>query len=73
MRILAPLLLFLSIAADATAQCAMCKSALTGSTEGARIALGMNSAILFLLAAPFLLVAAFGGVLLRRRRRLTEV
>ncbi len=39
------------------AQCAMCRTALQSSPEGQAMAAGFNQAILFLLAAPILIVA----------------
>jgi len=50
-------LLVFSIQGIAAAQCAMCRTALTNSDEGRRWALGIDHGILFLLAAPFLIVA----------------
>lgn len=38
------------------AQCAMCRTAIESSPEGRAMAAGFNQAILFLLAAPMLIV-----------------
>jgi len=58
------LLLF---ADPAGAQCAMCRSALESSAEGRAISASLGRAILVLLAAPYLVVAAFATVLFRGR------
>jgi hypothetical protein len=52
----------------AWAQCAMCKTGLTNSPEGQRLASGFNTGILFLLAAPFLIVGVFAILVLAARR-----
>ena len=44
-------------AEDVEAQCAMCRTAIESSPEGQAMAAGFNQAILFLLAAPILIVA----------------
>ena len=46
----------------AEAQCALCRMALESSAEGQAMAAGFNQAILFLLAAPFVVVGS--GVLI---------
>ncbi|MFQ5789271.1 MAG: hypothetical protein ACE5JI_02230 [Acidobacteriota bacterium] len=50
------------------AQCAMCRSALLSSPEGQAMAAGFNQGILFLLAAPFLIVVAVGVAIGRAQR-----
>ncbi|HEY7413124.1 MAG TPA: hypothetical protein VII13_20455 [Vicinamibacteria bacterium] len=50
----------------ARAQCAMCKSALSGSAEAATVGAAFNRAILVLLAAPYLVAAGLGLVLYRQ-------
>lgn len=45
-----------------SAQCAMCRTALTNSEQGQRWAQGINAGILLLLIAPFLI---FGAIFLR--------
>lgn len=52
--------LLVSLASPLGAQCAMCKTALTQSPEGQRIARGFNEGILFLLAMPYLTFATVG-------------
>ncbi len=55
------------------AQCAMCRTALTESAEGQQLAAGFNSAILFLLSAPYLVFGTLAGSLwMARRRKLTS-
>ena len=51
------------------AQCAMCRTALTQSAEGQQLAAGFNSAILFLLGAPYLVFGTLAGSLWISRRR----
>lgn len=51
----------------ASAQCAMCRTALTGSPEGRAIATQFNFAILMMVAAPYLVAGAVAGVLFRRQ------
>ena len=56
--ILVALLLLTQI--DAVAQCAMCRTTVESSISNGRsnIATGLNTGILYLLAAPYLIVAA---------------
>jgi hypothetical protein len=56
-------------APPATAQCAMCKTALTNSEEGRGLTAEFNRAILVMLLGPYLLMAAGAGYLLRGRIR----
>jgi hypothetical protein len=49
----------------ALAQCAMCKAALEGSTDG--LGAQFNRAILVMLAGPYLVMGVFGVVLFRER------
>jgi hypothetical protein len=58
---------FVFWAAPASAQCAMCQTALLNSAEGRGISAEFNHAILVMLFAPYLVFAAVGGVLLRHR------
>jgi hypothetical protein len=51
----------------AAAQCAMCRTVLTGSAEGQSMAKGLNQGILLMLAAPYLIFGTFVAVALRRR------
>ena len=53
----------------AEAQCALCRTALESSPEGQAMAAGFNQAILFLLAAPFLVVGSGILVFWRAARR----
>ena len=55
-------------ASPAAAQCAMCKAAIEGSTDGA-VGAQFNRAILVLMAAPYLVMGTFGVVLFRERLR----
>ncbi len=56
----------LLVASDvAFAQCAMCRTGLTNSPEGQRLASGFNSAILFLLSAPFVVVGTIAFLIFR--------
>jgi hypothetical protein len=51
----------------ASAQCAMCRTALTGSPEGRGIAAQFNIAIVMMIAAPYLVAGVVAGVLFRRQ------
>jgi hypothetical protein len=51
----------------AFAQCAMCKTLLTNSPEGRAMTASFNSAILLMLAAPYLVAASLAFVLFRER------
>jgi hypothetical protein len=60
--------------APAAAQCAMCKTALTGSAEGRAMTASFNRGILLMLAAPYLVMGVFvlgvyRGRLVRRAAR----
>lgn len=52
------------------AQCSMCRTALEGSEQGRAMAVQLNRGILFLLGAPFTVVAGIGVAMLRSRRKL---
>jgi hypothetical protein len=54
-------------AAMARAQCALCQTALTGSVEGRHMAGHLNSAILLMLFAPYLIIGTFLAVAFRAR------
>lgn len=60
------------LAADASAQCAMCVTAL--EQNGGEMAAGFNRGILFLLGMPYLVFGAIGAswYLKRRRGRILE-
>ena len=59
----------LALSGSAAAQCAMCKTALTGSPEGQSLSGELNQAILVMMAGPYLVMGAFGVVLFRARIR----
>ncbi len=48
-------------------QCAMCKTALTNSSEGQHVASEFNQAILVMVAAPYLVFGSIAGLLFRTR------
>lgn len=54
-------------AAPAAAQCAMCKTALSGSPEGRVMSGHLNNAILMMVFAPYLVAGTVAGVLFRRQ------
>lgn len=56
-------------APPASAQCAMCKTALTNSEEGRAMSVEFNHAILVMLAAPYILMGAAATYLFRNRIR----
>lgn len=49
------------------AQCVMCKTALTNSAEGQRIAAEFNRAILLMVVAPYAVFLGIAGFLFRTR------
>ena len=51
------------------AQCAMCRTALTGSPEGRAIGEQFNRAILLMMAAPYVVIGTVGAVFFRERLR----
>jgi hypothetical protein len=55
------------VAASASAQCAMCKTALTSSPEGHALGQHLNYAILMMVCAPYLVAGTVFGVLFRRQ------
>lgn len=61
--------LILTMTASAWPQCAMCRTGLTQSPEGQRMARGFHQAILFLLVAPYLLVSTVAFQILRLQAR----
>ena len=68
-RILVALLLLTQI--DAVAQCAMCRTTVESSISNGRsnIATGLNTGILYLLAAPYLIVAAIAFLWFRQSKQ----
>jgi hypothetical protein len=67
------LLLALGLAGGASAQCAMCGTALTNSAEGRAMTPAFNRAILVMLAAPYTLMAAAAVYAGRHRLRALAV
>lgn len=61
MKKLLALIIFFTYIAPAWAQCAMCKAtAESGQAAGSTEAAGLNSGILYLMAFPYLIMAAVG-------------
>jgi len=60
-------LLTIGYVETASAQCAMCRTAL--DQEGGRLAVGFNRAILFLLGMPYLVFASIAGSYYWKRRK----
>lgn len=56
-------------AGPAWAQCAMCQTALTGSPEGREMTRHLNSAILLMFVAPYMVLGTFLLVAFRERVR----
>jgi hypothetical protein len=55
------LLIFLIEVSNVLAQCPMCKQNVQAGLEsGGKVGLGLNSGIIYLLAIPYLIAAAFG-------------
>jgi hypothetical protein len=67
------LLLAGGLAPTASAQCAMCGTALTNSAEGRAMTPAFNRAILVMLAAPYAMMAAAAAYLGRHRLRALAV
>jgi hypothetical protein len=63
------LALALSVGGPLEAQCPMCRTALTESPEGQKMAQGFNRGILFLLGAPYLVFGTIAGSIWYSRRR----
>jgi hypothetical protein len=62
-------LVFLCSSGAALAQCEMCKQTLANAEGGARMIAGINTGILFLLAAPFAIGMMIALALYRAYRR----
>lgn len=64
-----------SISYNASAQCPMCKAAVESSIKGGQsnAGKGLNNGILYLLAAPYLLVGALGFLWYRNYRNKSKV
>ena len=56
---------------DAVAQCAMCRTTIESSISSGRtnIATGLNTGILYLLSAPYLIVAAIAFLWFRQSKQ----
>ena len=68
------LLLFLISGPESSAQCAMCSmTAMDAMRDGSTTSLGLNNAILYLLALPYVLVMTIGGMWYLRHRRLAKL
>jgi hypothetical protein len=63
--------LFLFTQIDAVAQCAMCRTTIESSISNGRtnIATGLNTGILYLLAAPYLIVAGIAFLWFRQSKQ----
>src|SRR5688572_22379992 len=61
------------LAGSASAQCAMCGTALTNSAEGRAMTPAFNRAILVMLAAPYAMMAIAAAYLGRHRLRTLAV
>lgn len=72
MKKLSFLVMFLFMIINNTyAQCAMCKSVVESNMEGgSKIGAGLNDAILFLMAMPYLSLAIIAFVWLRYKKRI---
>jgi hypothetical protein len=65
--LLAAFFAVLAFADPASAQCAMCRTAL--DQEGGQVAAGFNRGILFLLSMPYLVFASIAGSWYWKRRK----
>jgi hypothetical protein len=61
--------LVLWIESTATAQCVMCKAVAEDSAEAGGLGEGLNRGILYLMAAPYVLLGTLGYVFFRKRRQ----
>lgn len=71
------LLLFLTVSItfipESNAQCPMCRaSAESSMKEGSNAAKGLNKGVLYMLAAPYLLVGFIGFIWYKNRKRVSE-
>ena len=62
---------FVLIGVDANAQCAMCRTTIESTISNGRsnIATGLNTGILYLLSAPYLIVAAIAFLWFRQSKQ----
>jgi hypothetical protein len=67
LALLLALALVLGFSETASAQCALCRTAL--EQEGGRVAAGFNRAILFLLAMPYIVFGSIAGSWYWKRRK----
>ncbi|MGF1566118.1 MAG: hypothetical protein ACFCUH_12200 [Flavobacteriales bacterium] len=65
--ILIAILLLFSASPDADAQCVMCKAVVEDATE-AGVGRGINTAILYLMAVPYLILVALYFGFFRKKR-----
>jgi hypothetical protein len=63
--------LLAAFAAEAAAQCVMCKAVAEDSAEANGLGRGLNTGILYLMAVPYVLLAVFGFLWYRNRKRAT--
>lgn len=65
------LLVFLLFQMDGLAQCAMCRTTVESTISNGRsnVATGLNTGILYLLAAPYLLVGAIAWMWFRQSKK----
>ena len=70
-KILLFVVLLLLTQVDAVAQCAMCRTAVESSISNGRsnIATGLNTGILYLLSAPYLIVGAIAFLWFRQSKQ----
>jgi hypothetical protein len=70
-RILILICLLLLIQLDVDAQCAMCRTTVESTISNGRsnIATGLNTGILYLLTAPYLLVGAVAWLVVNQRKQ----
>lgn len=73
--LLLAIVIFTSLSFEASAQCPMCKAAVESSIKGGQsnAGKGLNNGILYLLAAPYLLVGTLGFIWYKRYRVKTKV
>ena len=69
-RTLRGLFFWLATTIAVRGQCAICKTAIANSAQGASLAQGLNLGILFLLAIPFLLVLTISLLIWRSHQEL---
>ncbi|MEM7552287.1 MAG: hypothetical protein AAF363_21560 [Bacteroidota bacterium] len=67
-------LLFLFAASDLSAQCAMCRATLENNVSDGQIgiAAGLNIGILYLFAAPYLVIGTIAFLWFKKSKAITE-